>query len=194
MRRIGVIAPEPISEHLAQGIHEAGLECAWIGGDAPDERAADVLLVWTPAVGAPAALATHAGPTPIVAVMSQADARGVRKAIEGGADGVVFSEHLADRLAPTVEAVMAAQICIPREARRRLHPPQLTTREKQVLGLVVMGMSNAEIATRLFLSEATVKSHLSNCFRKLGANSRAEASRMITDPAEGLGTGILSIT
>jgi DNA-binding NarL/FixJ family response regulator len=57
-----------------------------------------------------------------------------------------------------------------------------------------MGFSNAEIARQLFVTEATVKSHLSSAFSKLGVRSRAEATARILDPEHGLGTGILSIS
>ena len=57
-----------------------------------------------------------------------------------------------------------------------------------------MGFSNAEIARKLFVTEATVKSHLSSSFAKLGVRSRAEATARILDPEHGLGTGILAIS
>jgi DNA-binding CsgD family transcriptional regulator len=51
----------------------------------------------------------------------------------------------------------------------------LTARELQVLGLVRDGMTNGEIATQLFLSPATIRTHLENAFRKIGAHTRTEA-------------------
>jgi len=66
-------------------------------------------------------------------------------------------------------------------------------REKQVLGMVVMGFSNGEIANKLVLAESTIKSHLSSAFSKLGVRSRGEATELILDPVNGLGPGILSI-
>jgi DNA-binding NarL/FixJ family response regulator len=62
-----------------------------------------------------------------------------------------------------------------------------------VLGLVVMGYMNSQIAAQLFLAESTVKSHLSSAFGKLGVRSRNEAVSVILDPARGLGTGILGL-
>ena len=131
---------------------------------------------------------------PIVACTPPAGPRAIRKAVEDGIDGLVWEADIEIRLAVTVTAVAAGQIVVPRELWRRMERPELTNREKQVLGLVIMGLSNGEIATKLYLTESTVKSHLSSGFRKLGVGSRAEAARVITDPNGGLGTGILAIT
>jgi DNA-binding CsgD family transcriptional regulator/tetratricopeptide (TPR) repeat protein len=67
---------------------------------------------------------------------------------------------------------------LPRGPRRatRENPASLTPRELEVLGLVSAGLTNAEIAERLFLSEKTVGHHVSAVLRKLGVRSRAQAS------------------
>lgn len=54
--------------------------------------------------------------------------------------------------------------------------PGLTPRERDVLELIAQGLDNATIATRLFISEKTVRNHVSNVFAKLGASHRAEAA------------------
>lgn len=130
----------------------------------------------------------------IVACTLPADSPSIRWAIDKGVDGLVWETRIEETLALTVRAVHADQLVIPREFRRRVQPPQLTNREKQSLSLVIMGLTNKEIADKLYVSESTVKSHLNSAFRKLGVHSRAEAARLIADPDEGLGTGILAIT
>jgi DNA-binding NarL/FixJ family response regulator len=130
----------------------------------------------------------------IVACTLPAHSPSIRWAIDKGVDGLVWETRMEETLALTIRAVHADQLVIPRDARRRLQPPQLTSREKQSLSLIIMGLSNKEIAEKLYVSESTVKSHLNSAFRKLGVHSRAEAARLIADPDEGLGTGILAIT
>lgn len=118
----------------------------------------------------------------------------LRALLEAGASGVVLEQELDEALRPCLQAAMAGQVCVPREYASRVEPPTLSAREKQVLGLVVMGHTNGEIANRLFLAESTVKSHLSSAFGKLGVRSRNEAVELILDPDRGLGLGILGLT
>lgn len=130
----------------------------------------------------------------LVACMAPVNLRGLRLAIDSGIDGIVWSSDVERTLDPTIRGILADQLVIPRDSYRSVTTSELTNREKQSLSLVVMGFTNQEIAQRLFLSEATVKSHLNSAYRKLGVHSRGEAIQLITDPAEGLGTGILAIT
>jgi DNA-binding NarL/FixJ family response regulator len=58
-------------------------------------------------------------------------------------------------------------------------PPALSYREKEVLELAAGGLTNSQIASRLFLAESTVKTHLSSAFRRLGVSSRREAAALM---------------
>jgi DNA-binding NarL/FixJ family response regulator len=118
----------------------------------------------------------------------------VRRTIRAGANGYVLVDEIETALVPTVRAVLAGQLTVPRDERTQVRPPTLSTREKQVLGMVVMGYMNCDIAKQLFLAESTVKSHLSSAFLKLGVRSRNEAVELILDSEHGLGRGILAIT
>jgi DNA-binding NarL/FixJ family response regulator len=140
------------------------------------------------------AIRDHALTAPIVVVGTFTSPRAVREAIDNGADGLVAFDDLEDALAPTLEAVCVGQIAFPRGVRTHVWRPLLSTREKQILGMVVLGFTNGEIARKLVVAESTVKSHLSSSFRKLGVRSRTEASELILDPERGLGTGILAIS
>jgi DNA-binding NarL/FixJ family response regulator len=161
-------------------------------------READVIVL-APAEGTDPsgwlrAIRAHALTAPIVVVGAFRSPRAVREAIDNGADGLVAVGELEDALAPTLDAVCAGQIAFPREVRSHVWRPLLSTREKQILGMVVLGFTNGEIARKLVVAESTVKSHLSSAFRKLGVRSRTEASELILDPERGLGTGILAIS
>jgi DNA-binding NarL/FixJ family response regulator len=114
--------------------------------------------------------------------------------LEAGVDGLVFESQLESALPAVVKAVCAGQVTLPRELRQSAERPVLSVREKQILGLVTLGLANAEIAAKLHLAESTVKSHLSSAFVKLGVRSRNEAAALILDPHGPLGPGILRIS
>jgi DNA-binding NarL/FixJ family response regulator len=130
---------------------------------------------------------------PIVAACPTIERWEMRAALAAGAAGVVLHESLDTAFGPCLRAVIAGQLCVPRDHWRQIEPPALSSREKQILGLVVMGYMNSQIAEQLFLAESTVKSHLSSAFGKLGVRSRNEAVNLILDPERGLGMGILSL-
>jgi DNA-binding NarL/FixJ family response regulator len=138
-------------------------------------------------------LAQRFAQTPIVVVCSSIQRWEVRAALTAGAAGVVLYDDLDSALGPCLQAVQTGQTCVPRGHWRQIEPPVLSTREKQILGLVVMGYMNSQIAERLFLAESTVKSHLSSAFGKLGVRSRNEAVDLILNPERGLGMGILAL-
>ncbi len=122
----------------------------------------------------------------LVIVAQSQDRSLIRKALRAGVDGFVHQADIERALPHTLDAVLAGQISVPQAIREQVSWTSLSIREKQVLQLVAAGLTNSEVASRLFLSESTVKSHLSSSFRKLGVSSRAEAAALILDPDNGL--------
>jgi DNA-binding NarL/FixJ family response regulator len=130
----------------------------------------------------------------ILAVMpSDTSNAWLRRALLAGACGLVLLGDVASALVATAHAVLAGQLTVPVALGRQIAPRPLSYREKQILGLVVLGFTNREIADKLFLAESTVKTHLSSSFAKLDAHSRSEAAARILDPEAGYGVGILAI-
>jgi DNA-binding NarL/FixJ family response regulator len=137
-------------------------------------------------------LRERVGDLPLVAIGASAHGRRIlRSALRARVEGLVYEDQIETALPSAVQAVLADQVVVPREGRRLL-APALSQRERQVLALVVLGHGNSRIADRLFLSESTVKSHLTSVFAKLGVSSRAEATSLILDPAEPVGRAVLA--
>ena len=103
-----------------------------------------------------------------------AGASEIRQALERVGDGHAVIDPAVQRL--LVDAVAAGARPPAVEPARAAAPPDgLTPREAEVLGLIAAGLSNAEIAARLVVSEATVKSHINHLLPKIGARDRAQA-------------------
>lgn len=105
----------------------------------------------------------------------------ILRAVEAGAAGYLLKDAepqvLLDAVAAAArgETVLAPEVATRLMARVRTPAPELSPRELEVVRLVAEGLANREIARRLFLSEATVKSHLVHVFTKLGVASRTGA-------------------
>jgi DNA-binding NarL/FixJ family response regulator len=131
---------------------------------------------------------------PIVAVLREPPTPYLMRALASRLEGVVMYDSLPRSLLLTIDAVVAGQSSHPQLFQERLNEPLLSPREKQVLAMVVLGFANIEIARKLFVSEASVKAHLTSAFAKLGVRSREAATALILDPNSGYGPGILRIT
>lgn len=129
----------------------------------------------------------------IVVVSPPAPGTGVRRALDAGADAIVFEPVIESALAITVLAVVNGQLAVPRDFRASVERPAFSHRERQVLSLVARGLTNSEIGKRLFLSESTIKSHLSSAFAKLGVRSRKEAAAVFRDRQQTLSLGLADL-
>jgi two-component system, NarL family, response regulator DesR len=105
----------------------------------------------------------------------------LRRAMESGAVGFLLKDAPAAELAVALRRVMKGERVVdPELALSALSEGNnpLTPRERDVLTASLFGASMAEIATRLVLSEGTVRNHLSTAMQKLGAQNRMEAARL----------------
>ena len=116
----------------------------------------------------------------------------VFEALRAGASGFLLKDAPAEELAAAIRVVAAGDSLLAPGVTRRVidafvrrpsPPPRhnepmldsLTPREVEVLGLLARGLSNLDIATRLFVSEGTTKTHVSNVLAKLGLKDRVQA-------------------
>jgi DNA-binding NarL/FixJ family response regulator len=117
----------------------------------------------------------------------------VYEALRAGASGFLLKDVPADQLAHAIRVAAAGEALLAPSVTRRLiaafttpaRPEasavrvpgvsELTAREREVLGLLAEGLSNAEIGTRLFVGEATVKTHVARILTKLGVRDRVQA-------------------
>lgn len=119
----------------------------------------------------------------VVAVAGDPDGAWLHAAGAAGIDAVVSPDVQPAVLVTLVREIAAGRVYHPavRAARSDRRPATtrspLTARELEILRLVADGASNAHIATRLWVTEQTVKFHLSNVYRKLGVANRTQASR-----------------
>ncbi|MFB7514820.1 response regulator [Streptomyces sp. NPDC056144] len=124
--------------------------------------------------------AVPGGPKVLVLTTYDTDAD-ILAAVEAGASGYLLKDAPPEELAAAVRTAAAGQSALaPAVAHRlmdRMRTPAeaLTKRELEVLQLVGEGLSNQQISKALFLSQATVKSHLVHIFAKLGVDSRTAA-------------------
>jgi two-component system response regulator DesR len=105
----------------------------------------------------------------------------LRRAMESGAVGFLLKDAPADDLPVAIRRVMQGERVVDPELALAAHSEgnnPLTNREREVLSASLFGASLADIAARLFLSEGTVRNHLSTAMQKLGAQNRMEAARL----------------
>jgi DNA-binding NarL/FixJ family response regulator len=104
------------------------------------------------------------------------------RAIQAGARGYLLKGMDADELIDAIQTVHRGKSRIPaavaERLAERLSGNALTERETEVLKTIVAGKSNKEIAAALFISEATVKTHINNLLSKLGVADRTQAATM----------------
>ncbi|WP_329123377.1 response regulator transcription factor [Streptomyces sp. NBC_01465] len=129
----------------------------------------------------------------VVVLTTFADDESILAALSAGARGYLTKNAGRQDIVRAIRAAAAGQSVLDREVQDRLLatvrtkpvaaaperalPEDLTPREREVLGLIGQGLPNRAIAEQLFISEATVKTHINNLFAKAGLRDRADAVR-----------------
>jgi DNA-binding NarL/FixJ family response regulator len=102
------------------------------------------------------------------------------RSVQAGARSYLSKNVLRDELLKTIRAVHAGEFYLPTpfagRLMERMRAPELSSREGEVLALVVKGLTNKEIAGTLSIAEITVKNHVSSILAKLHASDRTQAS------------------
>ena len=188
---------------LIDGVEVVGTACD--GAEAvqlaaahrPDVIMMDLRMPGTDGIAATADLRERQPATRVLVLTTYADEDAIVPALRAGARGYLTKDASAEQIEAAIHAVHAGQTYLDPAVQERLVaavvsqpagaapgpgterklPDGLTAREAEVLTLLASGLSNAEIAGRLFLSNATVKTHINRIFAKTGARDRAQAVR-----------------
>lgn len=158
-------------------------------GEAPGAVPASVIICAENVEGLQASIedAKRTNPNASVLVFSiRVDLPLARTAFRAGARGFIHAGMSPDQVARAVEVAARGEIVAPRQLVEHLLANEdpvdlemLSARQREVLESVVEGLSNAQIAQRLYLSESTIKQHLRAAYKVLGVRNRNEAARMI---------------
>ncbi len=162
----------------------------------PDVVLMDLRMPGTDGIAATADLRQRLPATRVLVLTTYADQDAIVPALQAGARGYLTKDASAEQIEAAIHAVHAGQTYLDPAVQERLvtavltRPPApepavpgsrppggLTAREAEVLTLLAAGLSNTEISQRLYLSNATVKTHINRIFAKTGARDRAQAVR-----------------
>jgi len=160
----------------------------------PDVIMMDLRMPGTDGIAATADLRERLPAARVLVLTTYADEDAIVPALQAGARGYLTKDASAEQIEAAIRAVHAGQTHLDPDVQERLvatvisRPPAavppgpgerppggLTAREAEVLVLLAAGLSNGEIAKRLYLSNATVKTHINRIFAKTGARDRAQA-------------------
>jgi DNA-binding NarL/FixJ family response regulator len=149
----------------------------------PDVVLLDISMPMMDGIEATRRIAESGTSTHIVILTASAGRESILRAIDAGALGYMLKDAPPDDLLDGIRAAARGDAPLDPKAARQLvadrhstQVPQLTGREREVLELVAAGMPNKRIATRLEISEKTVKAHLTRVYDRIGVTDRTQAA------------------
>ena len=160
--------------------------------ETPDVVLMDLRMPRCDGIEATRRLTESGSPARVIALTTYADDESVLGALRAGARGYLTKDAGADDIRQAIQAVARGEAALDPAVQRHVVsalagaggepagddpqlPDDLTPREAEVLALIAAGLSNQEIAERLVVSPATVKSHINHLFAKAGVRDRAQA-------------------
>ncbi|HXP32379.1 MAG TPA: response regulator transcription factor [Acidimicrobiales bacterium] len=182
---VGSLAGVEVVGAAADGAEAVGLA----DQHQPDVVLMDLRMPRMDGVEATAAIRARLPSVQVVVLTTYADDESVLSALSAGAIGFLTKDAARDDIRRALEAAVAGQSLLDPAVQARLVemvqgrpvrpaalPDGLTDREGEVLALIADGLSNAEIAARLYVGEATVKTHINRIFAKTQSRDRAQAA------------------
>ena len=150
----------------------------------PDVVLMDLLMPVMDGIEATEAIRKELPEVEVIALTSVLEDTSVTGAVRAGAIGYLLKDTDAEELSRAIKAAADGRVHLAPEAAARLmrevrapeSPDSLTARETEILMLVARGKANKQIASELYLSEKTVKAHVSSVLMKLGVQSRTQAA------------------
>lgn len=194
--RVVVVDDHPVVRNGLVGMFESepGIEVVGQAGDGrealvvvestrPDVLLLDLRMAGGDGLETISALRAEGRTTPRILVLTSYDTeRDIRTSLEAGADGYLLKDARRGELVRAVHDLAAGRPVLTAEAlavlAHRRDEQQLTDRELETLRLIANGLTNSAAATRMHVGEATIKTHLTHAFAKLGVNDRAAAVRV----------------
>ena len=150
----------------------------------PDVVLMDLLMPEMDGIAATEAIRRELPDTQVVALTSVLEDQAIFDAVRVGAISYLLQDTESEKLCDAIRAAAAGEVRLSPEVAARLmrevsapeSPETLTDRETEVLRVLARGLSNSEIAEELFVTEATVKTHVSSILAKLDLPSRTRAA------------------
>ena len=161
----------------------------------PDLVLMDLNMPGTNGVLATRTIKAHHPHLPVIILTTYATDEWLFDALRAGADGYLLKDIAAEDLIAAVKGTVAGQsfldpavtgrvlkgfACIGRPQQVDLEPGLLTAKEREILSLVARGLSNQEIADKVFLAPGTVRNYISAILAKLGVQDRTQAAIIAT--------------